>query len=125
MATDLQIDIEDRAGVVADVAEALAKAGINVIGGCGVATGGSGVIHVLVEDADTARAALDAAGVTVGGTSEAVVVGPLQDQPGELARVTRAAADAGISLTYMYVATDTRLVLGADDVDALKAAVGT
>ncbi|MFY9614200.1 MAG: amino acid-binding protein, partial [Candidatus Dormiibacterota bacterium] len=65
------------------------------------------------------------AGVTVGGTSEAVVVGPLQDQPGELARVTRAAADAGISLTYMYVATDTRLVLGADDVDALKAAVGT
>jgi hypothetical protein len=125
MATDLQIDVEDRSGAAADVGDALAKAGINILGGCGVVVGGSGVMHVLVDDPDTARAALDAAGVTVGGASEAVVVGPLQDQPGELARVTRAAADAGISLTYMYVATDTRLVLGADDVDALKAAVST
>ncbi|HEV3233329.1 MAG TPA: ACT domain-containing protein [Candidatus Dormibacteraeota bacterium] len=125
MATDLQIDVEDRTGAAADLGDALAKAGINILGACGVVVGGSGVMHVLVDDPDTARAALDAAGVTVGGASEAVVVGPLHDQPGELARVTRAAADAGISLTYMYVATDTRLVLGADDVVALKAAVGT
>jgi hypothetical protein len=36
-----------------------------------------------------------------------------------LAKVTRRFADAGINLTTAYLATDTRLVLGAENVSAL------
>jgi hypothetical protein len=51
-----------------------------------------------------------------------VVVG-LVDRPGALGETTRKVADAGVNVELAYLATNTRLVLAAADVDELKAAV--
>ena len=53
-----------------------------------------------------------------------VIVLDVRDRPGVLGEVCRKAADAGVNLTVTYLATDTRLVLGADDLTQLRAAVG-
>ena len=51
-----------------------------------------------------------------------MVVEHVEDRPGMLGMVTRRLADAGINLTTVYLATDTRLVLGCENIPALKAA---
>ncbi|MCH7588707.1 MAG: ACT domain-containing protein [Chloroflexi bacterium] len=50
--------MEDRPGTLADLGEALAKAGINIDGICAFPCEGKGVLHLLVEDALGARRAL-------------------------------------------------------------------
>ena len=47
----------------------------------------------------------------------------VQDHPGVLADLTRKIARAGVDLDLVYVATRNRVVFGAADVDALRAAL--
>jgi hypothetical protein len=123
MARDLTIMVENRAGMLADVAEAVGQAGINLAGGCGVADGSEGTIHLLVEDdADAARAAVEAVGLEVADEREVLVI-DVRDQPGTLGSYARKLADAGINIDLFYVATRTRLVFGVDDVEAAAAAL--
>jgi hypothetical protein len=51
-----------------------------------------------------------------------VIVERLEDRPGMLGKVTRHLAEAGINLTTVYLATDTRLVLGCENITALETA---
>ena len=46
------------------------------------------------------------------------------DRPGVLADLTRRVARAGVDLDLVYVATGNRIVFGAADLDALRAALG-
>ncbi len=123
MATDLKVTPDDRPGVLAAVGEALAGAGVNIDGFCAVTGGGTGEIHVLVEDPAAARAALAGAGFEVGAEQEVLVV-PAQDQPGALGALTRKLAAAGVNISLAYVAAGTRIVIGADDLEAARRAVG-
>lgn len=123
MAKDVTIVLEDRPGQLALAGEALGNAGINIEGGCGVTAGGQGTIHLLVEDAAAARQALEGAGVTVGGEHDVLVL-DVEDRPGTLGEIGRKLADAGVSIQFLYLATRTRLVIGADQLDAARAAVG-
>jgi hypothetical protein len=52
-----------------------------------------------------------------------VVVVDVHDRPGELADLTRKIAGSGVDLDLVYIATQNRVVFGAADVDALRAAV--
>ena len=52
---DLTVSLEDRPGTLADLGEALGKAGINIEGMCAVAGEGRSIIHLLVTDANAAR----------------------------------------------------------------------
>ena len=45
------------------------------------------------------------------------------DEPGELGRHLRRVADAGVNVDLCYLASNTRLVLGSDDVDGLRRAM--
>src|SRR5438105_4583427 len=120
---DLTVQLEDRPGTLAELAEALGRAGINIEGIAGFAVAGvGGIVHLLVEDGAAARAALEGAGVGVEREVDVVVV-DIADRPGELGKVARRLADAGVNLTAGYLATSTRLVLLADDVRKLKAAL--
>jgi hypothetical protein len=125
MATDLSIHVSDAPGGLAGAAEALGAAGVNIEGLAGLGGGGEGHVHLLVEDAGAARAALEGAGYTVDGEREAVVldVGG-EDRPGKLGELARAAAGAGVNLAACYVATRSRLVFVADDAAALRSALG-
>ena len=119
---DLTINLENTPGTVATAAEALGNAGINIEGGFGMAMGDRGELHVLVADADGARKALQAAGVDCGADRDVEVVS-LIDEPGELGRHLRRIAEAGINLDMVYTATNTRLVMAASDMDALRRAM--
>ena len=51
-----------------------------------------------------------------------MIVERLEDRPGMLGKVTRHLAGAGINLTTVYLATDTRLVLDCENIAALETA---
>ncbi len=125
MATDLSISVGDEPGGLAGAAEALGAAGVNIEGLAGLGGGGTGHIHLLVEDAVAARGALEGAGFSVDGEREAVVLDVSgEDRPGKLGELARAAADAGVNLTACYAATRSRVVFVADDAAALRSALG-
>ena len=125
MATDLSISVKDEPGGLAGVAEALGNARLNIEGLAGLGGGGTGHIHLLVEDAGAARTALEGAGYAIDGEREAVVLDlSSEDRPGALAELTRKAAGAGVNLVASYAATRSRLVLVADDAAALRGALG-
>lgn len=122
MPTDLTVYLTDQPGQVAKVARTLGEAGINIDGGFALVVADSGIMHVLVEDGDAAHRALDDTGFEVRQQTEAVVI-DCPDTPGALADLTTRVADAGVNLSVFYVSTNAQMVLGADDIDALREAV--
>jgi hypothetical protein len=122
MMTDLTISLGDQPGSLAKVGEALGKAGVNIEGICGVTVQGKGVIHLLVGDAAKARRALEANHIDVAKETEVVVL-PVEDRPGVLGNVARRLANAGVNLQLAYMATSARLVVGADDLGKVRAAI--
>ena len=122
MATDLTVILADRPGTLADMGEALGKAGINIDGLCGFPCEGEGVIHILVEDAAGARSALEGIGLEVRSERQVLIL-EVEDRPGVLGDITRRIANAGVNIDLVYAASNTRLVLGADDLDKARAAV--
>ena len=52
-----------------------------------------------------------------------VVVVDVEDRPGVLADLTRKVARAGVDLDLVYIATRNRVVFGAPDIEALRAAL--
>jgi hypothetical protein len=107
---------------MAGVCEALGAAGVNIDGCCAYPAGTAGQLHLLVEDAEAARAALRAAGYEVV-QDRRVIVHELEDVPGSAGAALRRIADAGANLGLVYVATGTRLVLGVDDYETARAAL--
>ena len=124
MAKDLTVVLEHRPGTLAALGEATGSAGINIEGICGVARGGRPEIHLLVADAAEAVRVLDAAGIQVSAERD-VIVYEIDDRPGAAGEVARRVADTGVNLDLVYLATGTRLVLGADDLEALRRALET
>lgn len=122
MAKDLTVILEDRPGTLADMGEALGKAGINIDGLCGFPCQGKGIIHILVEDAAAARRALEERDLEVRDERQVLVL-EVEDRPGAFGDVTRRIANAGVNIDLAYPATKNRLVIGADDLDKARAAV--
>ena len=129
---DLKITLENRPGTLADLSEALGRAGVNIEGICGFARevrGGEDrefvthVAHILVDDATQAGKALKAAGIKIEDQREALVI-DIRDRPGELAAVTRRISDAGVNVEYFYTATRTRMVLGVTDPEKARTLIG-
>jgi hypothetical protein len=126
MATDLTISVEDRPGTLADIGEALGRAGVNIEGFAGFGMEGRGIIHVLVEDAMAARRALDEAGLKVEGEAEALVMDMTAnvDRPGSLGEIARNVANAGVNIQVAYIATNNRgVVVTTDNEKAMSAAM--
>ena len=125
MASDLSVSLEDRPGALAGLAEALGGAGVNLEGLAALGGHGGGHVHLLVDDEEAARSAIEGAGLTVDASRPAVVLdASADDRPGKLGELARKAADAGVNLAACYAASRSRLVFVADDADALRAALG-
>lgn len=122
MAKDLTVLLEDRPGTLAALGEALGKARINVEGVCGVPSEGRATVHILVEDAAAARRALQQAGITVRSERD-VLVQKIEDKPGALGSMARKLADAGVNIDLVYLATNTRVVLGVGDMEKARKAL--
>lgn len=119
LATDLSVTLPaDRPGMLATAIGAISTAGINIDGYAEM----DGVVHVLTPDVAAARQALDGAGFRLVNEQQVVIV-PVQDRPGSAARVFRQIADGKINLRFSYLATGNRLVVAADDLPAVLAAL--
>jgi hypothetical protein len=122
MAVDLVIDIENTPGALAEVAAAVSDAGVNLAAATCIGQGERAELHILVPHAEAARHALAISHVAVTREREVVVV-DVEDRPGVLADLTRKIAGAGVDLDLVYVATRNRVVFGAADLTALRAAL--
>ena len=122
MAFDLVIDIDNTPGALAQVAAAISDAGVNIAAATCIGTGERAELHVLVPHAEAARHSLAISHLAISREREVVVVN-VEDRPGVLADLTRKIARAGIDLDLVYVATQNRVVFGAPDLAALRAAL--
>ena len=123
MAFDLVIDIDNAPGALARVADAISDAGVNIAAATCLGDGEKAELHILVPHAEAAKHVLAISGVLVTREREVAVV-DVVDHPGVLAELTHKIAAAGVDLDLVYVATQNRVVFGAADLAALKAAVG-
>jgi hypothetical protein len=113
VARDLAVDLrDDRPGMLARAAEAIASGGLNLEGFAEV----DGILHVLTADARSARLALESVGLRVTAENE-VILAQVQDRPGAAAALFGRLAEAGINIGYTYVASGNRVVIAADDAE--------
>ena len=122
MAFDLVIDVENTPGALAEVAAAVSDAGVNLAAATCIGRGDSAELHILVPHPEPVRHALANAHLAISREREVVVV-EVDDRPGVLADLARRIARAGVNLDLVYIATRDRVVFGAPDLDALRAAL--
>jgi hypothetical protein len=97
------VDLENRSGTAAEVAEAIAERGINVIGGAGMAVSGIGSAGMLAvatnDEAGTRRVLLGR-----GWKFREIEVVPFAaaDTPGSLAQACRDLGDADINIEAFF-----------------------
>jgi len=114
---DVAIPLENRPGALAELGEALGRAGISIEGGGAFASGDAAVAHFLFEDDAPAGDALAAAGFRVMAEREVVTVRLRQSEPGQLGRIARRMADAGVNIEVQYSDHENRLILVVDDLE--------
>ena len=118
---DLAIALDNRPGALAEMGEALGKAGVSVEGGGAWVVDGKGVAHFLFADGAAARRALEAKGIKVMAERDVVVQRLKQAVPGQLGKLARRMGDAGINIEVMYSDHDNQLILVVDDIDTARA----
>jgi hypothetical protein len=110
---DLTIALENRPGALAEMGEALGRAGVSIEGG-GV---WGGAAHFLFADGAAARMALEAAGIRVVAERDVLIQKLRQDEPGQLGKIARRMAAAGVNIEVQYSDHDHHLILVVDDME--------
>ena len=72
--------------------------------------------HFLFEDGAAARRALEAAGIQVLEEREVLVQRLNQTEPGQLGKISRRMAEAGVNIEVLYSDHDHQLILVVDDI---------
>lgn len=112
---DLTIALENRPGALAEMGDALGRAGVSIEGGGAFVVNGQGVAHFLFEDGAAARGALERAGLRVLEEREVLVQRLNQTEPGQLGKLSRRMAEAGVNIEVLYSDHDHQLILVVDD----------
>ena len=123
MSMDLVIEVDNEPGALAQVAQAISDAGVNIAAATCVGPGALAELHILVPHAEAARHALALSNLAVTREREVVVV-EVDDRPGILAELAGKVAANGVNLDLVYVATKNRVVFGSTDLDGVRAALG-
>jgi hypothetical protein len=121
VATDITIFMTDQPGELGRLGRVLGARGVNIEGFCAlIGAGGTGEVHLLVEDDEQAFSALAAAGIEVASEQEVAVIEVDEDRPGILGDVSRRLGEADVNITLAYLATRTRLVFASDNLARAK-----
>jgi hypothetical protein len=118
---DLAIALDNRPGALADMGEALGRAGVSIEGGGAFVVDGRGIAHFLFSDGEAARQALESVGIRVVQDREVVVQRLRQGVPGQLGKLTRRMAEAGVNIEVLYSDHEHQLILVVDDPAAGRA----
>jgi hypothetical protein len=123
MTTDITLILPDRVGALAFAFASLSRAGIEFHGCAGFpAWAGEGILHVLVDDVEAARAALATDGIVIREERELLITGQLGDGA-ELTRTLERVAAAGVSIDLIYQLRDGRVALGVNRLDVARRAI--
>lgn len=116
---DLTLRLPDRPGALAEMGEALGAAGVSIEGGGAFVVDGVGVAHFLVAEKDVARAR-EALGARLVAVREVVVQRLDQETPGQLGKLCRAMATAGVNIEVLYSDHANQLVLVVDALERAR-----
>ncbi|MGH2427872.1 MAG: ACT domain-containing protein [Candidatus Limnocylindria bacterium] len=120
------VELDNRPGELARLAELCADKGINIIAISAAATGSSGAIGIATNDEAGTRSALDAASISY--REIELVSAGLEDRPGTLAQATRRLADAGVNIELVMATgrsgSRVDVAFGVDDATKAREALG-
>ena len=119
---DVEIDLDDTPGALATMGEVLGASGISIEGGGFLVTGGRGVAHFLFDNGHAAARALESAGMRVVRVRKVVVQRLRQGEPGQLGKLCRLMANAGVNIEVQYSDHANQLILVVDEIEAAKRA---
>jgi len=114
---DLTIVLQNRPGSLAEMGEALGRAGVSIEGGGAWVVDESASAHFLFADGEAARWALEAANIRVLAVRDVLVQKLQQSHPGQLGEICKQMAEAGVNIEVMYSDHDHQLILVVDDLD--------
>jgi hypothetical protein len=118
---DLASALENSPGALAEMGDALGRAGISVEGGGAWIFNGQAIAHFLFEDNSPARSALEAAGIKVLDEREVLIQRLQQSKPGQLGKLTRRMAQAGVNIEVLYSDHQNQLILVVDNIEKGRA----
>ena len=124
----ISVFVENKTGRLAEVINALAVAGIDILALSMADTTDFGVLRMIVDDPDRAKAVLREAGMIV--KSNHVLSILVDDQPGALAVLLDKLSGGGISVEYMYASLVRKqdkamMLLRVDDSEAAEKLLGS
>ena len=96
----LSVFLENKAGRLLEVTEALSDAKINIRALSLADTSDFGILRMIVDNTEKAKSILRDKGLTVGRTN--VVAVEVADEPGGLSRILKVLSEAKINVEYMY-----------------------
>ena len=116
----ISIFLENKAGRLAEISRVVAEAGVNIRALSLADTSDFGILRLIVNDNDKAKAALKEHGFTVGKTD--VVAVQVEDRPGGLSGVLDILSRENINVEYMYAfvqhsGEDAVIIFRFDDID--------
>lgn len=121
-ATDLSVVLPDEPGTLAKATEATSKAGINIDGFCGPSEDGETFHFLFIKDPAGARRALEGAGFKVKKEQEVVLV-DVEDRPGTATAEFKKIAQQMLNVDLVYLATNNRMVIGGEKIEAIREAL--
>jgi len=103
--TEFTVHLQNRPGSLADLAEQLANAGINIEALAAIGIAESGTVKLIVDDEPATRRMLEHHGLLF--EERRVITTMLPHRPGSVAAMTRKLADAGVNIDAMYLLRST------------------
>lgn len=99
---DLEIQLPNRPGALADLGQVLGSFGVSLEGGGLFTHDGHAVAHYLVDDGPAALAAVTAAGLGPAVVRDVAITRLDQETPGQLGALARMLGDAGVNILIQY-----------------------
>jgi hypothetical protein len=116
----ISIFLENKAGRLAEVSRVLSEAGVNIRALSLADTSDFGILRLIVDNNDKAKAVLKEHGFTVGKTD--VVAVEVEDRPGGLSHILDILSQKNVNVEYMYAfvqhsGKDAVIIFRFDDID--------
>jgi len=120
---EISFTMSNKVGLLSEVTTAIAGAKVNITAICAYGMEGTAYFMMTIDSNSKAKKALASLGVAI--EEKDVVEVEVLDKPGELQKVSKRIADAGIDIEYMYATAssgkkETCIFMTSDNTKAIK-----